>query len=68
MRGDSGLCLWDRQCVKRHKPVIGERVVVNQEPALAREEGAGLGHVQVVKALIGVRADVFDADNAAKLA
>ena len=45
------------QGVERHEPVVGKRIVVNQELALAGEEGPGRGNVEIIEGLDGVGAD-----------
>ena len=54
------------QRVERHEPVIGQRIVVDQEFTLADEKGPGSGDVEVIERLDGVGPDAVDPDDAAE--
>ena len=56
--------LHDGQCVEWLLPVVGERIVVDEQGRAADEERPRAGDVEVIKRLDGVGLDALDPDDA----
>ena len=56
------------QRIEWHEPVVGKRVIVDQELALADEKCPGRGDVEVVKGLDRTGVDALDSDDTAQVA